>query len=269
MAGQTGRTVVNIAVDARVLVIGFHLLMAARTAHKAVVVDVCMAIDTLRPGALVGTAVDRKILSVVVKTRRYPGVFIVAQHAVVRELGSLVIGVGRRVVILLVATDAGVGRAVIIPVVTIDTLVGDGRVSAVELVKIVVIVEARRTPPGLSRVALDAIIPKTEGQVVRIARGVKFAEMAVHTLGRSPLKSGRVTLQATDIHMRTGQRESRVVVVKDDVGLSRRVTGQTGRVLIHIAPDAQVLLVRHRVEVADHTALHRKVARRRVTIDAV
>ena len=93
------------------------------------------------------------------------------------------IGIQGAVVIVEVAAYAGVRRAVVVAVVAVHTLIRNERVRAVELVKIVVVVEPGRHPAGIRRVALGTVLRKTEIDVVRIVGGVKIVGVAVHTTG--------------------------------------------------------------------------------------
>jgi len=126
VAGQTGRAVVAVPIHTVVLIIRFRVGVAIGTGEHGIIRRRRMAIDALAPFSLVFATVNREILPVVVKSGRYPRIFIVASCTIHRKLQSSVIGVGGVVIIVGVAPVAGVRRAVVIAVVTCCAIVGDG-----------------------------------------------------------------------------------------------------------------------------------------------
>ena len=87
----------------------------------------------------------KRINGIVVKRGRNPGAFTMATFTVRRELGSSVVGVGRRIVIAQVATHAGVWRIGIIALVAGVAVVGNRNMRPVERIKRIV-VKSRRRP---------------------------------------------------------------------------------------------------------------------------
>ena len=88
----------------------------------------------------------QRVNAVVIKRRRYPSRLAVTNSAVGGELLGGVIGIGRLVVVVGVATRTGVGRVVVVAVVAGGAVVGDGRVGAGQRVIVIVDRELRRLP---------------------------------------------------------------------------------------------------------------------------
>ncbi len=94
---------------------------------------------------------------IVVKRGRRPGTFTMAAFAIGRKLVGGVIGVGRCNIIGLVTACTGVGRIGVIAVVARRTVIGDGGMSPVERVIIMVNGKSSRRPArgrGMARCAI-------------------------------------------------------------------------------------------------------------------
>lgn len=86
MAGKTGCTIIVVSRNTIVLIIRFRIHMAGGAGKLGIVGRVDMAVCTLIPFALVLAAVDREILSVVIKGGRLPGGLRMAGDAICGEL---------------------------------------------------------------------------------------------------------------------------------------------------------------------------------------
>lgn len=131
VAGQAGGAIVRITANAVVFFVGIGIGMAGDAGEFCVIGRIGMAIRTLIPFAFVFAAIYRKMLAVVVESRRHPGIFPVAIGAIGRKIQGYVVGVVGIVVIVGMATRAGIGGVVVIAVVAGGAFVGDHRVGAV------------------------------------------------------------------------------------------------------------------------------------------
>lgn len=86
VAGQAGGAVVRITANAVVFFVGIGIGMAGDAGEFCVIGRIGMAIRTLIPFAFVFAAINRKMLAVVIKSRRYPGIFAVAICAIGRKI---------------------------------------------------------------------------------------------------------------------------------------------------------------------------------------
>ena len=93
------------------------------------------------------------IEGVVVKRRWCPAFLCMATRTVGREIGCCVVRIGRCIVIIQVAAGTGIRRIVVIAIVAGRTVVGDGSVSAIQLIIIIVNLESCGLPTWLSGVA--------------------------------------------------------------------------------------------------------------------
>jgi hypothetical protein len=80
--GVPGNTLVLVVYLGLVVV-----LVTIDTTEYLVIACICMAVGTKRPGAGMMPGIDRKILSIVIKSRRRPGSGSMARLAIGRELG--------------------------------------------------------------------------------------------------------------------------------------------------------------------------------------
>lgn len=131
VTSEASITLVDITVDAAVLIICFRVGMASGTSHLGIVGGVAVAIGTGAPLSIVFTTINRKILSIVVECGRRPGIFTVATGAIRRELSGGVVWICRLNVIRVMAPIAGIGCVVVITIVTSRTIIGDGGVGSV------------------------------------------------------------------------------------------------------------------------------------------
>lgn len=176
MTGQTGRTRVGIPRNALVVIIGPRIGMANGTTEYRIISRCGVTVRTLVPFPFMLTGIYRKIHPVVVKVGRLPGRFRMAIRASSREAGSRVFGVGRLVIIGLVAADAGGGRRRIIVPVQVASIAGSRFMGAVQGIYRVV-VKSRRHPGGFA-VTGFTIGWEIRRFVVRIGGLVVIADMA-------------------------------------------------------------------------------------------
>ena len=136
-----------------------------------------------------------------------------ALGAVGVQVIGLVVGVGRGVVVILVAADAGVGRVVVVPVVAVGTLVGDGGVGSVEGVVVVVYVETGRAPSRIGGVAVVAIGRQIELRVAWVGGGVVVVLVATDASGGCVDVIGVMAVEALGGDRGVGPGEGVVLVV--------------------------------------------------------
>jgi hypothetical protein len=162
----------------------------------------------MRPGERVNGAM--------VKSRGCPTVFIVADVAIGRELQGNVIGVGRLVVIVLVAPIAGIRCVVVIPVVAGCTIVGDAGMRPNQSEEIIVVSEGSRHPVWLRGVACGTVRREAQCRVVGIGRLVEIVMMTPDTGIRGIVVIAAVAGCAVvgNISMRAIQHKIAVVVSK-------------------------------------------------------
>jgi len=91
------------------------------------------------------------------------------------------IGIVGLVVFIDVTTGAGVRSRVVIPVMTVGALVGDGQVSSLEYVIIVMNGEAGRGPPGIGCVTSRAFVGDRQAHMIGIGSLVIIVLMASFT----------------------------------------------------------------------------------------
>lgn len=100
----------------------------------------------------------------------------------------------------------------------------------------------------------------------RVEALVVFGDMAgLAVCGRAG-KSGSMTFYTGSCRMRAGQRKRGVVVVKDKIPLTGRVTGETGCTGVNISIHTLVFFVGLRICVAGSAGELRPVARTGMTI---
>lgn len=116
-----------------------------------------MTIQTLTPHAIMGSAVDREVLRIMIKRGRLPCCLRMTGRTIGGELQRGMWRINRLVVVLLVASRTGIGRIVIIPVMAGGTLVGNHRVRAVEGIKFIMVVKRCRGPSRIRGMTGGAI----------------------------------------------------------------------------------------------------------------
>ena len=95
----------------------------------------------------------QRIEGIVVECRWCPAILCMATRTVGREIGCCVVRIRSCIVIIQVAAGTGIRRIVVIAVVATGTVVGDGDVSAIQLIIIIVNLESCGLPTWLSGVA--------------------------------------------------------------------------------------------------------------------
>jgi len=90
--------------------------------------------------------------------------------------------------------------------------------------------------------------------VLRISRLVVIGTMTIQTYGGSSFETSAVTFQTFCVPMGSGQRESRAVVIKFEICISRGVTGQTELILILIPAHSLMLVIGLGIEMTGYAA---------------
>jgi len=196
---------------------------------------------------------------VVIETRRRPGAFTVATLTIGGELSSLVVGIGRVVVLGQMASHASVGRVVVIAVVTGRAVVGNGSVRAVERVEIIVVGKSRRRPAGLGGMATRTVGAQSQRDVVGIARLIEIVGMAARAgVGRVGIIPTNVASRAIIGNQRVAAREREEIVVIE----TRRRPGAFAVATLTIGGELSSLVVGiGRVVVIRQMASHASVGR--------
>ena len=195
---------------------------------------------------------EREVI-IVVETGRAPGLGIVTGGTVHWELRRGVIRIGRCIVIALVAAKAVIGRIVVIAVVTSRTVIGDGSMGAFENEKVVVDGKSCRCPARFSCVAACTIRIQRQCIVVGIGSAIVITQVAGFTGCWRARITRTVAIEADQRQVCSCEREIRVVVIENIVGITRGVTSQTGRALVNIPPHSIVLVIRFGIGVATGT----------------
>lgn len=157
MTGQTSIAVVRISAHTGVLVVGFRVGVARYARKFGVVGRIGVAIGAGCPLPVVFPAVNGEILGIVLEIGGRPSRFGVATRAIGRDFLRGVVGIGRLVVVGVVAAVAGIGGIVVVAIMALGTVVGNGRVCPIECIKIIVYWECGRFPTGDGGVALGAV----------------------------------------------------------------------------------------------------------------
>lgn len=254
MTGQAGRIAEDVAVDSRMLLICFGIGMARRTTDDRIVARRGMTLSTLVPGAGMCAAVDREELCVMIKCRWCPGALVVTTGAVRRKLRLHVVRIDGVVVLFCMAPEAGVGCVEIITIVTGSTIIGDQGVCLNQRVVIVMIRECRRIPVGVRCMTRGTIHRQVQRLMIRIDRALVIWCVTIGAQGRSACVTFGMATDTIDADMGPGERKIGVSVVKDAVGITGRMAGETGCILIDVPLYSIVLLIGIRIGVAYDTA---------------
>ena len=113
VAGQTGCTVVDVAIHILMIFIRLRIGVTAYTGEFRVIIGVGVAIRTLVPFAFMGSAVGWKVLTVVVKISWCPCIFTVTACTAGRKSGRCMVRIYCSVIVCQVTAYTGVeiGRA--------------------------------------------------------------------------------------------------------------------------------------------------------------
>ena len=185
------------------------------------------------------------------------------------KLKQGVVRIGRVVEIISMAPGTVVRRKVVIAIVTNCTIVGDGGMRSIQCVKAVVIGKTGWIPARLCRVASGAISGKCQGIVVRIDGLVEIIGMAKSAIGRGACITRSVALNAFDCGVPARQWKCSAVVVKDKIGITSRVAGEAGRIVVAVPIDFTVFVVCLRIGVAVDTSKNGEIGRVRVAVYAL
>ena len=133
MAFITGIAVINVPGNPAMFigqVLGVIVCVAVNATEYGIIARGGMAVRAIIPFSIVPAAVNGEIHAIVVKVRRFPGIFRVAACTVGREPCRRVIGVVGLAVVTGMAAVAGIGGVGIIPIVAGVAVIGDGYVGA-------------------------------------------------------------------------------------------------------------------------------------------
>ena len=118
---------------------------------------------------------------IMVKGSRYPGRLCVTILTIRRELSCFMVWIGGAVVVAEVAAHAGIGRIVVITIVACRAIIGYTRVRPVERIVVVVVGKSCRRPAWLGCVAAGAVIAEAQRYVVGVTGLVEISAMAART----------------------------------------------------------------------------------------
>src|SRR5579871_283529 len=235
MTRVAARCVINEILDTAVLLRNLRLvavLVTGNAGKDRVIRAIRMAVAALRPLTLVRAAVDRKVRGIVsFVLRAGPIRKRVARVAGLRESGRRVIGIGRVVVIRLMAAPAVAGcGCVVVPHVTQAALViGQHRgVIAGQLERRRRMRKRGARPVG-SRVAQRAILREARGRMARIVGSVVIGLMAVPARWAvQRVVIVHMTLAALQTGVKSGQgKPCRRMVERRPQPVRRRVAPRT------------------------------------------
>mgnify|MGYP007072896921 CR=1 FL=1 len=155
MAGIASLRSICISTYACMFTVCFGLIMrmAVNTAEKCIVVRTCMTFHTVLPFALMTTAVNRKILEVMVESSWSPGILTMTLFTTGRKLYCLMWWICGLVVSIRMAAKTSVGTIDIITFVTVKTVAGNALVRPGQWIVVIVLRKAGRLPVGICCVA--------------------------------------------------------------------------------------------------------------------
>ena len=217
------------------LLVGFRVRMTVCTGHFGIVGRIAVTVGTLIPFSLVISAVNWKILGIMVEGSGCPGRFTVATGAIGRKLSRNMVRIGRIVVVIGVATRTGVGGIIVVAIMTSCTVIRNPCMRSVQRVVAVVIGEGRGLP-GYVGMTGCTISGNIERYVVRIGCLVVIVGMTPCTGIRGIDIITVVTSRAVSSNPRMRTRERIVGVVikrRGRPGCLRMARGAVGRELLH------------------------------------
>ena len=158
------------------------------------------------------------------------------------------VGIGRAIVIRLVATRTGVRGIVVIAVVAGGTRIRNAGVGTVEHVIIIVNWKQGRRPAS-SCMAGFTVSWNTDRCVIGIGSSVKINRVAGCAFGWCSLESVRMAIDASRRQVHSREREGRCIVIKNHGGITGGVAGQAGLIQVDVAVHTGVFIVGSRIEV--------------------
>ena len=154
-----------------------------------------------------------------------------AGGAICWKLPRHVVGVGRLIKIRRVATRAGVGRVVVVAVVAGVAIVGNGAVGPVQRVHGIVVVKSGRFPAD-GGVAGRTVGRHAQRRMVRINALVVIRRVTTGATGGCPGISRSVARDAIGGLVYSRQRELGIAVVKRIIRAAIGVTNKAGRAVV-------------------------------------
>ena len=105
--------------------------------------------------------------------------------------------------------------------------------------------------------------------MVRIGGPVEIGLVTVNAGGGRSCKTGLVAFQAVDGQVGPCQWEIRGIVIKDQISISRRVTGQTSRIRIDVTANANMRIIGLGIQVTNYTTELCEISRGGVAVNTI
>ncbi len=211
----------------------------------------------------------KRINDIMVESGWCPGRLGVAGSTIGWELRSLVIGVGGGIIFCRMTPGAGIGRVVVIPIMAGSTILGNTRMCPIQGMIILVNGEGCRRPARVGGVTHGTIHRQIKRCMAGIEGLVKVCGMAGLTRRWRTCIPIRMALDTICPQVCTCQGEIRSVMVKSYIGIAGGVTGQAGRIFIHVPIHAGMPLIGFRIDVTTSTGKFSKIGRVLVAIYAL
>jgi len=144
-----------------------------------------VTITALVPFTVMFAAINRKVLPVMIKCRRFPGGLCMTAFTISRKLCALVGRISCLIVIIGMTTITSVRCGVVISVMTGSTIICDCSMSARKDIIIVVDCKCCRRPVRICSMTSGTIIWNSNGIVIRICALVIRVIMTIKTYCRS------------------------------------------------------------------------------------
>lgn len=163
MTFQTRIAVVHIVVHLAVIIIhiGLVVLMASKAREYCVIARVGVAIRARVPFFAVFSAVNWEVLSIMIKSGRFPSIFAVAFGTISWEISCCMIRVGCLIVLFGVTSKASIGCVGVAAFVASKAIAGNSVVCTLNHIVIAVLIERGRFPSWLGAVAKCTIVLNT------------------------------------------------------------------------------------------------------------
>ena len=192
MASQAGYTIIGISRSALMLVvhIGLIVFVTADAGENGKIGRGVMTLRAQCPSVFVVTAVNRKILAVVIKGRWRPGSYRMARFTFLRKLCGQVIRIGCGIILGAMAPVTGVWCAGVIPFMAQRTIVTDGGMRSGKRIIVIMDREGSRDPAGIGGMTIIAVDRQGQALMIGIGGGVISGLMAGGTAGGGIVVSG-------------------------------------------------------------------------------
>ena len=151
---------------------------------------------------------------------------------------------------------AGVGGVVVISVVTALAIIPDQIMRSIQNIIVVVLVETRRRPSGLSGMTGGTIFRNSQSDVIGIGRLIVILQVTILADGGSSFISILMTIQTIGHPVHTGQRELAHIVIKGHFLFTGGMTGQTGKGSVKISSYPHMVIVGLGIDMASGAGKH-------------